>query len=89
MQTLVILGFNRLVAGWFSMFFRVRRDHPTHDVGKYGSYIDPRVFGLFSRRTGLGLLWFYWEHYGLDARLAAASLAGLGLILLAIFSKSG
>jgi hypothetical protein len=70
------------------MFFRVRRDHPNRDVGRYGSYTGPRVFGLFSRRSGLSLLWFYWEHYGLDARLCT-SLIGLGFILLAIITKTG
>ncbi len=88
MATTVILGFVLLLAGWFSRLSKVRRDYPNRDAGKYSSYTGPRFFGLFSRRSGLSLLWFYREHHGFDARLCT-SLIGLGLILLAIVTNTG
>jgi uncharacterized protein YybS (DUF2232 family) len=81
METLVILGFVLLLAGWFGMFFRVRREFPNRQVSKYGTYTGPRVFGLKFGRSGLSLLTFYWRHYGVDAWL---SIALLGIVLIVI-----
>ena len=82
METLVILGLVLLLVGWFGMFFRVRRDHPNHNVAKYGSYTAPRAFGLrFGGRSAFSLVMFYWQHYGVDAWLSAAA---LGVILFVI-----
>jgi hypothetical protein len=67
METLVISSFVFLLAGWFGMFFRVRRDHPNLPVSKYSNYIGPRLFGFrFSKRSNLSLIRFYWQHYGAD-----------------------
>ena len=82
METLAILGFALLLGGWFLMFFRVRRDFPDRAVSKYGSYTGPRVFGLrVGSRSAFSLLRFYWQHYGVDARI---SLAVLGIVLIGI-----
>jgi len=87
MQTLGIIGFLLLLAGWLAMFFRVRRDFPNRDVGKIGSYPSPRVFGFkLMGRSAFSLVKFYWQHYGFDVRL---SLAGLGIILIAIAAIGG
>ena len=82
MQTLGIIGFLLLLAGWLAMFFRVRRDFPNRDVAKIGSYPSPRLFGFrLMGRSAFSLVKFYWQHYGFDVRL---SLAGLGIILIVI-----
>ncbi len=87
MQTLGIIGFLLLLAGWFAMFFRVRRDFPNRDVAKIGSYYSPRLFGFrLMGRSAFSLVKFYWQHYGLDVRL---SLAGLGIILIVIAAIGG
>lgn len=46
MQTFGIIGFLLLLAGWFAMFFRVRRDFPSRQVSCYGTYTGPRLFGF-------------------------------------------
>jgi hypothetical protein len=85
-QTLTIIGFVLLLAGWFAMFFRVRRDFPNREVAKYGTYTAPRIFGFkLMGRSAFSLVQFYWQHYGFDARL---SLAGLGIILIVIAAIS-
>jgi hypothetical protein len=85
METLVILGFVLLLVGWFGMFFRVRKDFPNREVGKYGSYTGPRVFGLrFGRRSAFSLLRFYWQHYGVDAWFFVAALGVLLIVIAAL-----
>lgn len=87
MQTLGIIGFLLLLAGWLAMFFRVRRDFPNRDVGKIGNYPSPRVFGFkLMGRSAFSLVKYYWQHYGFDLRLA---LAGLGILLIAIAAIGG
>jgi len=87
MQTLGIIGFLLLLAGWLAMFFRVRRDFPNRDVGKIGSYPSPRVFGFkLMGRSAFSLVKYYWQHFGFDVRL---SLAGLGILLIAIAAIGG
>ncbi|MEO6164749.1 MAG: hypothetical protein ABIP88_11500 [Candidatus Binatia bacterium] len=87
MQTLGIIGFLLLLAGWLAMFFRVRRDFPNRDVGKIGSYPSPRVFGFkLMGRSAFSLVKYYWQQYGFDVRL---SLAGLGILLIAIAAIGG
>jgi hypothetical protein len=86
METLTILGFVLLVAGWFGMFFRVRREYPNRGVAEYGSYTGPRVLGFKFGRSGLSLLSFYWRHYGVDAWLCVA-LLGIVLILFAAIAS--
>lgn len=87
MQTLGLIGFLLLLAGWLAMFFRVRRDFPNRDVGKIGSYPSPRVFGFkLMGRSAFSLVKYYWQHYGCDLRL---SLAGLGILLIAIAAIGG
>lgn len=82
MNTLAILGFVFVLVGWFGMFFRVRKDFPNREVGKYGSYTGPRVLGLkFGGRSAFSLLTFYWRHYGVDAWF---SVAALGILLIVI-----
>jgi hypothetical protein len=68
METLAILGFVLVLAGWSGMFFRVRREYPTRDVAKCGSYTGASVFGFkFGKRSAFSLVIFYWQHYGADA----------------------
>jgi len=87
MQTLGIIGFGLLLAGWFAMFLRVRRDFPDRQVSRYGSYTGPRLFGFkLMGRSAFSLVQFYWRHYGFDARLL---LAVLGIILIAIAAIGG
>ena len=87
MQTLGIIGFLLLLAGWLAMFFRVRRDFPNRHVGKIGSYPSPRLFGFkLMGRSAFSLVKYYWQHYGFDVRL---SLAGLGILLIAIAAIGG
>jgi hypothetical protein len=86
-QTFGIVGFLLLLAGWFAMFFRVRRDFPKRGVSSYGSYTGPRVFGFkLMGRSAFSLIRFYWQHYGFDLRL---SLALLGVFLIVIAALSG
>ena len=86
-QTFAIVGFLLLLAGWFAMFYRLRRDFPNRDVAKIGSYPSPRVFGFrLMGRSVFSLIRFYWQHYGFDVRL---SLAGLGILLIAIAAIGG
>jgi hypothetical protein len=81
-QTFGIVGFLLLLAGWFAMFFRVRREFPNRAVSSYGSYTGPRVFGFkLMGRSAFSLIRFYWQHYGFDIRL---SLAVLGITLIVI-----
>jgi hypothetical protein len=87
MQTLGIIGFLLLLAGWFAMFFRVRRDFPNGDASRYGSYTGPRIFGFsLKRRSAFSLLKFYWQHYGLDVWL---SVAAFGILLIVIAAIGG
>ena len=87
MQTFGIVGFLLVLAGWFAMFFRVRRDFPNRQVSRYGSYTRPRVFGFrLMGRSAFSLIRFYWQHYGFDVRL---SLAVLGIMLIAIAAIGG
>jgi hypothetical protein len=82
MQTFGIIGFLLLLAGWFAMFFRVRRDFPSRQVSRYGTYTGPRLFGFkLTGRSAFSLIQFYWQHYGFDVRL---SLAVLGILLIVI-----
>jgi hypothetical protein len=82
MDTLAILGFALVLGAWFLMFFRVRRDFPDRGVSRYGSYTGPRVFGFrVGGRSAFSLVTFYWQHYGLDARI---SLGVLGVLLIVI-----
>lgn len=88
MQTFGIIGFLLLLAGWFAMFFRVRRDFPNRQVSRYGSYTGPRLFGFkLMGRSGFSLIQFYWQHYGFDLRLSLAVL-GILLIVIAAFGAS-
>jgi hypothetical protein len=76
-----------LLAGWFAMFFRVRRDFPNREVSKYGTYTGPRVFGFrLTGRSGFSLVRFYWQHYGLDLWI---SLAASGVVLIVIAAITG
>jgi hypothetical protein len=87
MGTLTIVGFILLLAGWFAMFFRVRRDFPNREVSKYGTYTGPRVFGFrLTGRSGFSLVRFYWQHYGLDLWI---SLAASGVVLIVIAAITG
>jgi hypothetical protein len=79
MDLLVLIGFACLLAGWFGMFFRVRRDFPDRAVSRYGSYTGPHLWG-FGRRSSLSLFKFYWQHYRIDAWFSLAIL-GIALIL--------
>lgn len=84
MEKLAILGFFLLLAGWFGMFFRVRRDHPDSPLSKYENYIGLRLFGFrFSKRSNLSLIRFYWQHYGADGWLWVWAVGG-AVILVAI-----
>ena len=86
-KTLTIIGFLLLLAGWFAMFSRVRRDFPNREVSKYGTYTGPRVFGFrLTGRSAFSLVQFYWQHYGFDVRL---SLAALGVVLIVIAAVGG
>jgi hypothetical protein len=81
-ETLGIVGFVLVLAGWLGMFFRVRREYPKRNVAKYGSYTGPTVFGFrFGKRSAFSLVMFYWQHYGADAWL---SMAALGVLLIAV-----
>lgn len=87
MGTLTIIGFVLLLAGWFAMFFRVRKDFPNRSASKYSTYTGPRVFGLkFTGRSGFSLVQFYWQHYGFDVRLALAAFGILLIVIAAIGS---
>ena len=87
MQTLAMIGFLLLLAGWLAMFFRVRRDFPNRNVAQYSSYSSPRRFGFrLMGRSAFSLVKFYWQHYGFDVRLA---LARLGMILIAMAAIGG
>jgi hypothetical protein len=79
MDLLVVLGFACLLAGWFGMFFRVRRDFPNRAVSRYGSYTGRRLLG-FGGRSGLSLFKFYWQQYRIDGWFSLAIL-GIALIL--------
>jgi hypothetical protein len=83
METLVIVGFVLLLAGWFGMFFRVRKDLPNREVGKYVSYMGPSVFGL-RRRSAFSLVSFYWQHYGVDAWVLMAAVGVLLIVIAAL-----
>jgi hypothetical protein len=86
-QTFGIVGFLLLLAGWFAMFLRLRRDFPKREISKYGSYIGPRIFGFrLTGRSAFSLLKFYWQHYGLDLWF---SVALLGIFLLVIAAIGG
>jgi hypothetical protein len=86
-QTFGIVGFLLVLAGWFAMFFRVRRDFPNRQVSSYGSYSGPRVFGFkLMGRSAFSLIRFYWQHYGFDVRL---SLAVFGIMLIVIAAIGG
>ena len=89
MGTLTIIGFILLLAGWFAMFFRVRRDFPNRGVSKYGSYTGPRLFGFkLTGRSAFSLIQFYWQHYGFDVRLLLAVLGTLFIVIAALGSAS-
>lgn len=82
MQTFGIISFLLLLAGWLAMFFRVRRDFPSRQVSRYGTYTGPRLFGFkLTGRSAFSLIQFYWQHYGFDVRLG---LAVLGILLIVI-----
>lgn len=78
-ETLAAIGFVILLASWFAMFARLRRDSK-RAAGSLGDYVaaQPPFFG----RSGLSLLPRYWRQYGFDARLAGA-LIGLILAIIA------
>lgn len=79
-ETIGLIGFVLLLAGWFGMFVHVRRDHPNHPLSRYRTYIGPRLSGVrMSGRSGFSLIPFYWRHYGADAPFIA-SVAGLVLV---------
>lgn len=83
-ETLAVVGFALLLAGWFAMFFRIRQDQPGHPLANYGTYIGARVGGFrLVGKSGFSLLSFYWKHYGADARFFL-SVAG-GVVLVAAF----
>jgi hypothetical protein len=82
MESLGLGGFVLLLAGWFGMFARVRRDHPGHPLANYSTYVS------FGRRSGFSLLPFYWRHYGLDVWFAV-SMIGIALIAGAIVMPPG
>jgi hypothetical protein len=87
MQTFGIVGFLLLLAGWFAMFFRVRRDFPNRHVSKYGSYTGPRLFGFkLTGRSAFSLVQFYWQHYGFDVRLLLALLGTILIVIAALGS---
>jgi hypothetical protein len=82
-QPMALAGFLLVLAGWFGMFLRVRRDQPNHPRSAYSTYVGPRVFGFKFGRSGFGLLPFYWRRYGLDTWLAI-TVVGMGLVIAAI-----
>jgi len=87
MQTLGVTGFVLVLAGWFAMFWRVRRDFPNRSVSEYGTYTGPRVSGVkIMGRSGWSLVIFYWKHYGLDVW---SSVTALGVILIVIAAFAG
>jgi hypothetical protein len=89
MGTLTIIGFILLLAGWFAMFFRVRRDFLKREISKYGSYTGPRLFGFkVTGRSAFSLIQFYWQHYGFDVRLLLAVLGTLFIVIAALGSAS-
>lgn len=83
METLVILGFVLLLAGWFGMFYRVRRDHPADPLANYQNYLGPRLFGFKVGKSGFSLIRFYYQHYGVDGWFWIWA-SGLALILAAV-----
>lgn len=87
METLGISGFVLLLAGWFGMFFRVRRDHPGHALSDYRNYMGPRLFGVKIGRTALSLIPFYWRHYGMDVWFSVSAI-GFALLAIAIIAWS-
>lgn len=81
-ETLTAIGFVTLLASWFAMFARLRRDSKSA-AGSLGDYVaaQPPLLG----RSGLSLLPRYWRHYGFDVRVAGA-LIGLIMIIAAVFA---
>ncbi|MGH7767304.1 MAG: hypothetical protein ACREQP_07600 [Candidatus Binatia bacterium] len=73
-----------LLAGWFGMFLRVRRNHPDSPLSKYKNYIGPRLFRFRSgKRSNLSLIRFYWQNYGADGWLWVWAV-GAAVVLVAI-----
>jgi len=88
MEIPIMLGFVLLLAGWFGMFFRVRRDHPGNPLSKYQNYLGPRLFGFKFGKSGFSLVHFYLKHYGPEGWFWIGA-AGLALILYAVVPWSG
>jgi hypothetical protein len=83
MEAFVILGFVLLLAGWFGMFFRVRRDHPANPLSNYLNYLGSRSLGFKIGKSGFSLIRFYYQHYGVGGWFWIWA-SGLALILFAI-----
>lgn len=63
---LVLLGFLCMLAGWYGMFFRVRRDDPGSDEAQYTNYIGAsRDYGG-NRGMAWQLVRLYLQRYGVD-----------------------
>lgn len=85
MEAAGILGFALFLAGWFGMFFRVRRDHPANPLSSYRNYLGPRPLGLKIGKSGVSLVRFYLQQYGAEGWFWIGA-AGLALILYAVFA---